>query len=127
MGRVVVDGAHDHAARPGSDPGERCAFKVSSRVTGFHVLHFAMFSIRDPGGKDAQLAEFSDGRNAAEFETGVLRALLDADWKVGKHRGSDSRPIRAAERNTFVRKGYHGAGSERLSRGSEYRSIDSGQ
>lgn len=84
MGCVVVDGAHDHAARPGSDSGQRCSLKVAGRVAGCHVLHVAVLVIRDPLGKDLQLAEVADRRNAAEIESGVARALLDAGWKVGQ-------------------------------------------
>ena len=84
MGCVVVDGADDHAARPGSDSGERCSLQVASLVAGLHVLHVAVLVIRDPLGKDLQLAEVADRRNAAEIESGVARALLDAGWKVGQ-------------------------------------------
>jgi len=50
--------------------------------------------IRDPRGKDVQLAEVADRRNAAEIESGSARAPLDASWKVGKQAGSGSRPVR---------------------------------
>jgi hypothetical protein len=37
-----------------------------------------VLSIGDPNGKDLQLGEVADWRNAAEIEAGVARALLDA-------------------------------------------------
>ena len=70
MRGVVVDGAHDHAARPGSDSGQRRALEFPGLIARFHVLHFAVLPIRDPRGKDVQLAEVADRRNAAEIESG---------------------------------------------------------
>ena len=52
MGGVVVDGAHDHAARPGSDSGQRRAFEFAGFGARFHVVHFALLSVGDPLGKD---------------------------------------------------------------------------
>ena len=46
MRGVVVDGAHDHAARPGSDSGERRALEFAGVIARFHVLHFAVLSRR---------------------------------------------------------------------------------
>ena len=95
MRGVVVDGAYDHAAGPGSDSLQRRAFEFSSFIARFHVPHFAVLAICDPCGEDAQLSEVSDSdrRNAAEVESRVARALLDAGWKVGKQVGSGSRPV----------------------------------
>src|SRR6266853_6889462 len=84
MRGVVVDGAHDHAPRPGGDSGERRALEFAGLIARFHIFHFAVLSIRDPSGKDLQLGEVADWRNAAEIESGVARALLDAGWKVGE-------------------------------------------
>ena len=87
MGGVVVDGAHYHAAGPGSDSGERGALEFSGLIViarlviaRFQVFHFAVLAGRDPGGKDAELVEVADRRNAAEVESGVAGALLDAGW-----------------------------------------------
>src|ERR1700693_2311317 len=88
MRGVVIDGAHDHAARPGSDSSERRAPEFAGLIARFHVFHFAVLSIGDPGGKDLQLGEVADRRNAAEIESGVARALLDAGWEVGGEVGS---------------------------------------
>src|ERR1700738_673246 len=84
MRGVVVDGAHDHAARPGSDSGQRRALEFAGLIARFHIFHFAVLSIGDPSGKDLQLGEVADWRNAAEIEAGVARALLDPAWKVGE-------------------------------------------
>ena len=84
MRGVVVDGAYDYAARPGSDLGQRRALEFSSLIARFHVLHLAVLSVRDPRGKDLQLDEVMDRRNATELESSVARALLDAGWKVGE-------------------------------------------
>jgi len=54
-----------------------------------------------------QLAEVADGRNAAEIESGVACAALDAGWEVGKHVGRGSEPVRPLDALTS---------SERLSR-----------
>jgi hypothetical protein len=50
-----------------------------------------VLSIGNPGGKDLQLGEVADWRNAAEIESGVASALLDAGWKIGEQMGSCSR------------------------------------
>jgi len=50
--------------------------------------------MRDPWGKDAQLAEVADWSNAAEIESGVARAPLDAGWKVGEQGGNGLQPVR---------------------------------
>src|SRR5260370_10333257 len=84
MRGIVVDGAHDHAARPGSDSGQRRALEFAGLIARFHIFHFAVLSIGDPDGKDLQLGEVADWRNAAEIEAGVARALLDAGGKVGE-------------------------------------------
>ena len=84
MRGVVVDGADDYAAGPGSYSCERGALEFSGAIfTGtliarFHILHFAVFSSGNPSGKDLQLGEVADGGNAAEIEAGVAGALLDA-------------------------------------------------
>ena len=62
-------------------------------IARFHVFHFAVLSVGNPRGKDAQLDEVADRRNAAEIESGVARALLDAGWKVGKQVDSSSQRI----------------------------------
>ncbi len=90
MRSVVIDGAHDHAARPGSYSSERRALEFAGLIARFHIFHFAVLSIGDPNGKDLQLGEVADWRNAAEIEAGVARALLDAGWKVGQQVGSGS-------------------------------------
>jgi hypothetical protein len=41
-------------------------------------VHLAVLSAGDPDGKDAQLGEVPDWRNAAKVESGIARALLDA-------------------------------------------------
>ena len=102
MRSVVIDGAHDHAARPGSDSGERRALEFTGLIARFHVLHFAVLSIGDPGGKDLQLGEVADRRNAAEIESGVARALLDASWKVGEQVSSGLWMHPAEEATTFA-------------------------
>ena len=84
MRGVVVDGAHDHAARPGSDSSQRRALEFAGLIARFHILHFAVFSIGDPRGKDLQLGKVAGWRNAGEIESGVARALLDAGWEVGQ-------------------------------------------
>src|SRR5712691_4661012 len=102
MRSVVVDGTHDHAARPGSDSGERRALEFTGLIARFHVLHFAVLSVGDPGGKDLQLGEVADWCNAAEIESGIARALLDADWKVGEQVSSGSWMHPAEEATTFA-------------------------
>src|ERR1700674_5721105 len=107
MRGVVIDGAHDHAARPGSDSCQRRALEFPCLIARFHVFHFAVLSIGDPGGKDLQLGEIPDRRNAAEIESGVARALLDAGWKVGKQVGSGSwmHPAEEATTSSSYRSG----------------------
>jgi len=53
-----------------------------------------MLPIRDPEGKDVQLAEVADRRDAAEIESGVACAPLDAGWKISQHLGNGWRPVR---------------------------------
>src|SRR5580698_1734760 len=91
MCRVVVDGADDDTAGPGSDSGQRLALEFSSVIARLHVFHLAMFSIGDPGGKDVEFAEVADGSNSAEIESGIAGALFDAGWKVGWQVGSGRR------------------------------------
>src|ERR1700687_3966787 len=93
MRSVVVDGAYDHAARPGSHSGQRRALEFPGPIARLHVHHFTVLPLRDPDGKDVQLAEFANRRNAAEIESGVARAPLDAVWEVGKQVGSGWRPV----------------------------------
>ena len=89
---VVVDGAHDHATRPGGDSAQGCALEFSRFVSRFHVFHFAVLPIGDPCGEDVEFLEVADGRYAAELESSVARALLDASWKVGEQRGRCAAP-----------------------------------
>ena len=61
---VVVDGADDHAARPGRDPRERSAFEIAGIVARFQVFHLAGVAGGDPRREMLEFARVRGRGNA---------------------------------------------------------------
>src|SRR5262249_22659936 len=85
LGRVVVEGANNHAASPRRDARQRRSFQIARVVASLHVFHFAVASGGDPLGKGFDLAEIPDWRDATEIESSFTSELLYAGCAVGRH------------------------------------------
>jgi hypothetical protein len=77
MGRVVVNGTHDDAARPGSDRAQGRSLEVTRFVARFHVVHFTGVAGCDPRGKGFEFGEIAHWSNAREVESGGECGTLD--------------------------------------------------
>ena len=81
---VVVDRAHDHAARPGRSICQIRSLQFPSFVARLHVLHLAMSSIRNPRRKNLQLAKVADRRDSAEFKARLGSNFFDEGRKLSR-------------------------------------------
>src|SRR5437879_5837163 len=78
MRGVVVDGAHDHAASPWGDAGQRRAFQFAGIVARFQVSHLAVTSRGDPCGERFRFAELAHRSDAAQVKAHFASELLHA-------------------------------------------------
>jgi len=85
MGGVVIEGADNYAAGPGSDAGERRPLQFAGIIARLHVPHLAVMSGGDPRGKRFDFLELADGGDPAQVESGLAGEVFDAGWKAGRH------------------------------------------
>src|SRR5581483_4179775 len=66
---VVVDGAHDHALRPGRYSRKRRPLQGATIIPRFHVLHLARMSRGDPFRETLQFARIRRGSDPRQIES----------------------------------------------------------